>query len=670
VRSPKASHSQALESKPVAKTPDPKLAKTELQPPPRIRFALRLKRGQKLESVRECVEISLGTKLSEFFPELLQFRQSIWEYVPSKDRSALKRHLLDAAGVAQRKRALVAGRSAGLPFRLEEAFADAAKKPPAIAKEIVEQRFAILTLPIDWRSFRRKSCKPAGRLYDFAFQLRKACGVASVTPALSHPIGLMIGTLFPPRAEPSQTGTPNVANWHLFNIGAMDAAGTITLPAGANGAGVTVGHPDTGWTAHPELNFVGAASPNYIPGFEADVLTGSASAREPVPFAAFPPGNPLTHPFHGTRSASLIVSTPDAVVSGLAPAATMFPVRCTPDVVLFPPGIDDILVADAIVRSVLAGAQVISISLGGYATEILRWAVQYAVARNVIVVAAAGNYWPCVVYPAGYPECIAVGGSTADDGVWQYSARNWLGPQIDISAPSEFVRNATWNGTTAVQRNNSGTTFGTALVAAAAALWLQRFGRATLIATLAGRVPLQAMFKEHLRATARVPPGWNTFLDGPGILNLAGLLNPATLPNPNTVPPPLWFLNLLSGLASDGNLLLRDLFGVDLAGELPKWFRAVFGEGAAEAATEHAAEVIQLLLGNPLAAEAIAAVEQATQTAEEAAATAEEAAGEAAETAQNAAEQAAQTAQEVTEAAVDTVSEGASDAVSTVASWF
>lgn len=661
----RTSQRPAKAAKPIKDKPPGRRLPRGKNPLPNVRFSIRLRPKQKLADVRRCIEISLGTKLSEFFPDLLRFKDSIWKYDPRNGRARLKEHLVDDATLARRKQDLAAGKPAGLAFRLDAAFPDIGKVKLPIGGEIADQTFVILTLPIPTRTFRQKNCRAAGKLYDFSYQLKKTCDLASVTPALAHPItlqGAMLTAMFPSRAAPPQASVPSVATWHLTNIRAT------ALPPGITGAGVVVGHTDTGWTAHPELNFNAAGtSPNYIAGFEAGLFPlPGPSALEPVP--ATPAPVPLTNPFHGTRTASMIVSVNDNVVAGLAPGVTMFPVRCTPDVVLLPPGIDDIVVADAILIAVARGAQVISISLGGYATEYLRWAIQVAVLANVIVVAAAGNYWPLVVYPAGYPECIAVGGSTADDLNWAYSARNWLGPQIDISAPSEFIINATWAGASPTRQNNDGTSFGTALVAAAAALWLQTFGRAALITALGGRAPLQALFHEHLRLTARVPPGWNGTLDGPGILDLSTLLSPATLPNPTTFPIPPFVIAILSGLATGANLLLNDLFGNNVAGGLPRWAGALFADPG-EVVSEYSAEVLQLIMSNPLAADMIQAVDQAARAADEAAANAEDAAEELAEQAAAAAAQAAETAGEVADAVVDAVSDGASQAVSTVAGW-
>ncbi|HYG78952.1 MAG TPA: S8/S53 family peptidase, partial [Pyrinomonadaceae bacterium] len=428
-------------------------------PLPKVKFTVQLRAGQDLKKARDCVEITLGTKLAETFPDLVRFKGTIWDYDPRDKKGRLADHLVDEKTLTRRRRELAAGRAVGLPLRLEKAFAGADKKVPKLGSDIIKQEFAVLSLPIPVRTFRRGKCNPEGKLFDASYVLRDACGFASVTPSLAHPLALLQGgppSLFPPRSPaPPQSSVPSRASWHLTNI---MAAG---LPPAANGFGVTIGHPDTGWTPHPQLNFNAAGvSPNFPAGLAVDLLEpNTPSAPEPVTG----PVSPLAlNRFHGTRTASMMVSTRDSVVNGLAPAAAVMSLRCVHNVVNTPVEPDDQLIGLAVVTAVMRGAQVISISLGGLPSPYLRWAIQYAVLNNVIVVAAAGNFWPAVVYPAAYPECIAVGGSTADDMNWMYSARNWLGPAIDISAPSEFIVNATWNAAgVPTTGTNHGTSFGT-----------------------------------------------------------------------------------------------------------------------------------------------------------------------------------------------------------------
>ena len=75
-------------------------------------------------------------------------------------------------------------------------------------------------------------------------------------------------------------------------------------------------------------------------------------------------------------------------------------------------------------------------SLGGIWSRSLRAAIQRAVARDVIVLAAAGNCVGLVVWPAAYPETLAVGGTNIADKKWKGSSS---GSAVDFSAPAEFV---------------------------------------------------------------------------------------------------------------------------------------------------------------------------------------------------------------------------------------
>jgi subtilisin family serine protease len=82
------------------------------------------------------------------------------------------------------------------------------------------------------------------------------------------------------------------------------------------------------------------------------------------------------------------------------------------------------------------GADVINLSLGGSASsEALQAAVEYAYSADVVMVAAAGNAGSAgVMYPAGYPEVIAVGA-----GPVSYSGRILeLRPELDLVAPAQI----------------------------------------------------------------------------------------------------------------------------------------------------------------------------------------------------------------------------------------
>ena len=201
-----------------------------------------------------------------------------------------------------------------------------------------------------------------------------------------------------------------------------------------------------------------------------------------------------------------------------------------------------------------------------------------------------------IVAPAAYPACIAAGGSTIDDKAWAGSAHNvplLFRGEIDISAPAECVHVPQWEEKNPSSGQSSGTSFSTAIVAGAAALWLQTFNRTSLINQLAGRSTLQELFRTHLQKTARVPTGWLDFRDGPGILNLEGLLDQASLPNPSThhFPPIVSELDGLVGIDVDGATGSRFT--------PPSWVSTIFGDNAESAIDEVGEELITVILSNP-----------------------------------------------------------------------
>ncbi len=87
------------------------------------------------------------------------------------------------------------------------------------------------------------------------------------------------------------------------------------------------------------------------------------------------------------------------------------------------------------------GAQVINVSYGGTsASSAVNSAVTYAISRNVVVVAAAGNSGVNTVnYPGGSPGAIAVAASDQSDNLMNYSN---FGSWVQVAAPTSQV--TTW----------------------------------------------------------------------------------------------------------------------------------------------------------------------------------------------------------------------------------
>jgi hypothetical protein len=124
------------------------------------------------------------------------------------------------------------------------------------------------------------------------------------------------------------------------------------------------------------------------------------------------------------------------------------------------------------------GARIISLSLGSSSPDdYLHQQISYAVSKGVIVVAAAGNNGcNCMLYPAAYPEVLAVGATSATDVPADFSS---YGPNLAILAPgtagdvcsSEY---AAQDPTTSYTCNYSGTSLATPIVSGLVALLVQQ----------------------------------------------------------------------------------------------------------------------------------------------------------------------------------------------------
>ncbi len=305
--------------------------------------------------------------------------------------------------------------------------------------------------------------------------------------------------------------------WSLRNIKAVEAW-ALAPPAGGKrlGEGARICHPDTGWTVHDDLN-------NLDLGSAWNVMDDTNDARDPKNDGLF------LNPGHGTATGSVIGSSggidpdngtvPPGVITGVAPRATIVPIRTVNSVVqLF-----DSDVAQAVAYSVVAQCDVISMSLGGRAFSGLKSAVRYAADNGLIIIAAAGNCVGMVVAPAAYDDTVAAAATNVDDEHWKGTSR---GRAITISAPGENVwvaDNQEDPDTPQATRAGSGTSFAAAEIAGAAALWVAYYGREAIEEAASPR-RVQDLFTDILQETARVPQGWNDRRYGSGILDVKSLL--------------------------------------------------------------------------------------------------------------------------------------------------
>lgn len=309
--------------------------------------------------------------------------------------------------------------------------------------------------------------------------------------------------------------------WNLQNARVVEAWHACEARGIAPGAGVVIAHTDTGYVVSDEVPLAGALGGGWTMRGAIDLVENDDDPWDPLLG-----GSPLALPGHSSHAASVMVSPPSGAVTGVAPAASVLPIRVSNTVITLDPG----SLARGIDVAVDAGAHVVLITAGFViGSAALHAAIARALDHGVIVVAAAGNFVPLVVYPAAYPEVIAVAATGPND---QPAAVSSFGPEVDLAAPGLDVWHTfphrRWNGGTDVDDAlaGMGTTLASAHVAAAAALWLSYHGRDHLLARFGAR-GLVERFRGALLTTARHPPTWSTRTSadfGIGILDAGALL--------------------------------------------------------------------------------------------------------------------------------------------------
>jgi type VII secretion-associated serine protease mycosin len=239
------------------------------------------------------------------------------------------------------------------------------------------------------------------------------------------------------------------------------------------GSGVTVAVVDTGvMSSHPDLSGNILSGTDYVaPGTSANDENG-----------------------HGTHVAGIIAAlyNNSRGIAGMAPRAKVLPVR-----VLDRNGSGTSAnVAKGIIYAADRGAKVINLSLGsGQSSSAMQSAVAYAISKNVLVVAAAGNRGCGLLgapteYPAAYPGVVGVAAVTQSLKRASFSS---CGSWVDVAAPgqgiiSTMIRSSVGLGcsSSADYCTLNGTSFSTPFVAAAGALAIAERGWSQ--ATVASRL--------------------------------------------------------------------------------------------------------------------------------------------------------------------------------------
>lgn len=165
---------------------------------------------------------------------------------------------------------------------------------------------------------------------------------------------------------------------------------------------------------------------------------------------------------HGTACASLIAGKGgEGGVLGAAPKAKILPVKVMDD----SGKSDGFAIAKGIVYAVEKGAKVINLSLGTTSeTTLLDSAIDYALGKGVLVVAASGNEGKeGENYPSTVDGVLCVG--AVDGEKWKAAFSNY-GPKVDLVAPGVLVAAAAPMGGVVLM---SGTSSAAPLVSGAAA---------------------------------------------------------------------------------------------------------------------------------------------------------------------------------------------------------
>lgn len=303
-------------------------------------------------------------------------------------------------------------------------------------------------------------------------------------------------------SNPKVVAADNVNPVTVLNDPYLNSQWALTaIGAGAvDASGVTIAVVDTGVeSTHEDLSNVVLEGKDFVNG-----TTGTITD---------PQG-------HGTHVSGIIAGEPGNAkgISGVVKNAKILPVR-----VLAADGSgSDADVAAGIMWAADNEADVINLSLGSTEqSTVLDAAVDYAVAKKTVVVAAAGNdgMWGSpTMWPAAHPDAIAVA-STDQTGQRSYFSNE--GSYVDIAAPGSLIM-STWLNSS--YQYLSGTSMATPHVAAAAGIVKHLHPEYTT-----------AQVKSTLEKNAvdKGAPGWDPQY-GWGLLNLS-FNNP---PGDDTSVPP------------------------------------------------------------------------------------------------------------------------------------
>ena len=243
----------------------------------------------------------------------------------------------------------------------------------------------------------------------------------------------------PPHDEPVPNDPRFNEQWALHKIEAVKAwnitHGDPDIVIAVIDSGYTPFHPDFS----PINLWVNQAEANGLPGVDDD---GNGYVDDihgwdwvGRGFLDDPGDNTPEDPHgHGTHVLGTIAATTGngVGVSGAGRAVRVAPLRILD---AFGGGFESDLI-DALDYATMMRMSVINLSLTGGPSFALHNAIQVSNAAGLIIVAATGNYSSSVLWPAAYPETVAVAATDAMD---QRASFSNFGPQVTVAAPGVDV---------------------------------------------------------------------------------------------------------------------------------------------------------------------------------------------------------------------------------------
>ncbi|MGQ9457656.1 MAG: S8 family peptidase [Anaerolineae bacterium] len=307
-------------------------------------------------------------------------------------------------------------------------------------------------------------------------------------------------------ADPNDPFWPR--QWNMVRIGMPEVWGEVL----AN-PGLVIAVLDSGIALqHPDL------APSLVPGYD---FVGDDT-------------EPADDFGHGTHVAGIAaaVTNNGVGVAGVAGGARLMPLK-----VLNASGAGTYFaIVQALYYARDHGARVVNMSLGGKADDPnLRSAVQMARAAGILVVASAGNDGGSLLYPAAYPEVLAVAATDASDQRAGYSNH---GVGVDLAAPGGTALQGVYS---TLPASGYGWKYGTSMAAPHVS------GAAALVWSVAPNLSIDQVEQVLLETCAKVgglpyPNGRNDYL-GYGRLDVSAAIRRARelagIPTPTPTRPPL-----------------------------------------------------------------------------------------------------------------------------------